>query len=352
MRPRGKYTEFADEPDSTHNRVVDLVPLGARVLEFGCATGYMSAVLKQRNGCSVVGIEISSDAAELAREHCDRVIVGDAETLDYDSVLEGELFDAVVFADVLEHLREPGEVLRRIRPFLAEEGEMIASIPNVAHASLRLALLGGEFRYRETGLLDDTHLRFFTRETLQDLFEEAGYVITKWVRQRVGASETEIALPLHLPADVQEWLAADPEATTYQFVVRAVRSETASQLAASRRSLREATDELEEGRQELEELRRAHEVLQRQVIAERALLADHVQGLQHDAGLVRAENGHLKEEIEWRTDVMRRLEAEAKWRSDVMEQLGTEVAALEHSRSYRYTAPLRRTAGFLRRLLG
>lgn len=292
-RRPGKYTRFADQPGSTHNRVVDLVPLGARVLEFGCATGYMSAVLKQRNGCSVVGIEISSDAAELAREHCDQVIVGDAETLDYDSVLEGERFDAIVFADVLEHLREPGEVLSRIRPFLAEEGEMIASIPNVAHASLRLALLGGEFRYRELGLLDDTHLRFFTRATVQDLFEEAGYVITKWVRQRADVTETEIALPVQLPAGVQEWLAGDPEATTYQFVVRAVRSEAASQLAASRRSLGgEATQELEAAQEALVALRRAHE------------------------------------------------------------QLAAKVAILEGSRSFRYMAPLRRLSASLRRLRG
>lgn len=263
------------------------------MLEFGCATGYMSAVLKQRNGCSVVGIEISSDAAELAREHCDQVIVGDAETLDYDSVLEGERFDAIVFADVLEHLREPGEVLSRIRPFLAEEGEMIASIPNVAHASLRLALLGGEFRYRELGLLDDTHLRFFTRATVQDLFEEAGYVITKWVRQRADVTETEIALPVQLPAGVQEWLAGDPEATTYQFVVRAVRSEAASQLAASRRSLGgEATQELEAAQEALVALRRAHE------------------------------------------------------------QLAAKVAILEGSRSFRYMAPLRRLSASLRRLRG
>ena len=167
-----KYTEFQDDPASTHSKIVSLVPPATRVLEFGCATGYMSEVLKNRLGCTVVGIEIDRDAAALAEQHTERVIVGDAEKIDYAAELAGEEFDVVLFADVLEHLKEPADVLRRVRPFVAENGVVVASIPNIAHASVRLALLGGEFRYREWGLLDDTHLRFFTRASIQDLFEE------------------------------------------------------------------------------------------------------------------------------------------------------------------------------------
>ena len=163
----------------------------------------------------------------------ERVIVGDAETIDYAAELAGEEFDVVLFADVLEHLKEPADVLRRVRPFVAENGVVVASIPNIAHASVRLALLGGEFRYREWGLLDDTHLRFFTRASIQDLFEETGYVITHWLRQRLDVGETEIKVP-QVPDAVREWLASDPEATTYQFVLRALVSESAAQLEAPR----------------------------------------------------------------------------------------------------------------------
>src|SRR5207248_2616993 len=96
-------------------------------------------------------------------------LVGDAEELDLETELGGERFDAILFADVLEHLRDPAALLKRVRPLVAENGVVIASIPNVAHASVRLALLGGSFRYREWGLLDETHLRFFTRHGVEDL---------------------------------------------------------------------------------------------------------------------------------------------------------------------------------------
>ena len=94
-------------------------------------------------------------AAAEAERFCERVVVGDAETLPLDEHLGDERFDAVLFADVLEHLRNPAAMLRRVRPFVVDEGAIVASIPNVAHVSVRLALLAGEFRYRDMGLLDD-----------------------------------------------------------------------------------------------------------------------------------------------------------------------------------------------------
>jgi 2-polyprenyl-3-methyl-5-hydroxy-6-metoxy-1,4-benzoquinol methylase len=240
-----KYTRFNDEPGSAHMLVVDLVPQGARVLEFGCATGYMSEVLKSRKGCTVTGIEISPEAGELAKEHCDRVIIGDAEELDYDQLLGKERFDAVLFVDVLEHLKAPSSVLERIRPFLSRRGAVLASIPNVAHGSVRLALLAGQFRYRKLGLLDDTHLRFFTREGIQGLFEGAGFVISNWLTHRVDIDGTEVRFPeLPMSDSLRDWLAKDPETSVYQFVVRAAPSNAATQVAALRKELAAASEQL------------------------------------------------------------------------------------------------------------
>src|SRR3954471_14479097 len=98
------YSSFVTEPDSTHNLVVSLVPPGARVLELGCATGYMSEVLKQRLGCTVIGVELSAAAGALPEPFCERVIIGDVENLDLDNLLAGEQFDCIIVADVLEHL--------------------------------------------------------------------------------------------------------------------------------------------------------------------------------------------------------------------------------------------------------
>jgi O-antigen biosynthesis protein len=240
-----KYTRFDDGEGSSHTLVVGLVPEGARVLEFGCATGYMSEVLESRKGCKVTGIEISPEAAEIAREHCDRVIVGDAEELDYGELLGKERFEAILFADVLEHLKQPGDVLERIRPFLSRRGRVIASIPNIAHGSVRLALLAGEFRYRELGLLDSTHLRFFTRDGVHDLFEGAGFVITKWLYTRNGIDGTEIRVPaLPMSEPLREWLQKDPESSIYQFIVRAEASTAANQLATLREQSAAEADEL------------------------------------------------------------------------------------------------------------
>src|SRR5438094_7755459 len=173
------YSGLNARKGSSHELVMSLVPKGASVLEIGCATGYMSQALRDGLGCRVVGVELFAEAAEKARAVCQRVIVGDAQTLDYDAVLGNDRFDAILFADVLEHLPDPGSVLRRVRPFLKDDGAIIASIPNIAHGSVRLALLGGEFRYRQTGLLDKTHLRFFTRESVQELFETSGLVVSQ-----------------------------------------------------------------------------------------------------------------------------------------------------------------------------
>jgi O-antigen biosynthesis protein len=308
MDVQRRYTQYDDSPGSTHNLVVGLVEPGSRVLEFGCATGYMSQVLRDRLDATVVGVELQAEAAQEAMAHCERVLVGDAEVLDLEAELGGERFDAVIFADVLEHLRDPASLLRRVRPFVAECGSVIASIPNVAHASVRMALLAGSFRYQEQGLLDETHLRFFTREGIQDLLEGSGYVATQWLRRRMEPEETEIPVPSSLPKEARAWATAAPDATTYQFVVRAVPSAPAAQLLEWRtkfeearneleglRPLRERVEELEleladrapsgkvdELEAELAALRRAHEVLRRRIVAERVAFAEGIAAVQEE----------------------------------------------------------------------
>ena len=324
-----KYTEFQADPASTHSKIVSLVPPATRVLEFGCATGYMSQVLKDRLGCTVVGIEIDRDAAAIAEQHTERVIVGDAEKIDYAAELAGEEFDVVLFADVLEHLKEPADVLRRVRPFVAENGVVVASIPNIAHASVRLALLGGEFRYREWGLLDDTHLRFFTRASIQDLFEETGYTVTHWMRQRLDVGETEIKVP-PVPDAVREWLASDPEATTYQFVLQALVSESSAQL----RLLREEIEELRPDRGAA-----AHLAAAREELGELRPLRDEVASLRAEIEAVRRAH-----EVQGQRLINERVA--------FAEGLAHVQATVYGSHSWRLTAPLRAFMGFLRRLRG
>ncbi|HWH30183.1 MAG TPA: class I SAM-dependent methyltransferase [Mycobacteriales bacterium] len=202
--------------------IAQLVGEGRRVLDVGCATGYTAQVLRGL-GCTVQGVEYDPAMAEAARPHLDRIEVGDVEAMDLVGLFGEGSVDVVVFGDVLEHLRDPGAVLERCRPLLAPGGSVVASIPNVAHGSVRLALLDGRFEYTETGLLDRTHVRFFTRDAVLALLRGAGYVPVELRRTRLGVFETEVEVREgDYPPGVLADLLRDPEVMTYQFVVRAV----------------------------------------------------------------------------------------------------------------------------------
>jgi O-antigen biosynthesis protein len=151
------------------------------------------------------------------------VIVADLDHADLRQLVENQQFDVIVFGDVLEHLRDPLPALRQARTLLAPGGYVVISIPNVAHGDVRMSLLLGRFPYRNLGLLDNTHLRFFTRANLRELLDDAGFAAIE-VRTtsaplfgtELGVREDEIE-----PAVVQ-LISADPDALVYQFVLTAV----------------------------------------------------------------------------------------------------------------------------------
>jgi 2-polyprenyl-3-methyl-5-hydroxy-6-metoxy-1,4-benzoquinol methylase len=210
------------DSDNTHANVIRLIGQGRRVLELGPASGYMSEILRTR-GCTVVGIELDAEMAAQAEQFCERVIVGDLDTLDLEAELGEDRFDVIVAADVLEHLRDPLKLLGDLRAFLNPGGFFVVSLPNVAHASVRLALLEGRFDYQDLGLLDRTHLHFFTHKSIGQLFDEAELALVEIHRQEAPIDTTEISVDLGaVPADVLRDLEQDPDARTYQFVIKAV----------------------------------------------------------------------------------------------------------------------------------
>src|ERR1044072_7101919 len=140
-RTETPYTELDDGRGSTHNLVLGLVQPGSRVLEFGPATGYMSRALRERLGATVIGVELNAEAAHQAEPYLARVLIGDPEERALDPELGGERFDAVLFADALEPLREPAKLLQRVRQFVGEGDVVKPSIPNNAPASGPLSLL-------------------------------------------------------------------------------------------------------------------------------------------------------------------------------------------------------------------
>ncbi|MGZ4180395.1 MAG: methyltransferase domain-containing protein [Solirubrobacteraceae bacterium] len=268
------------DSDSTHTQVVRLVGTDARVLELGPSSGHMSRVLRDR-GCSVVGIELDSEAATDAARYCERMIVGDLDTVDLDGELGSDRFDVIVAADVLEHLKDPLAVVRKLRDFLAPEGFFVISLPNIAHGSVRLAPLQGRFQYQRTGLLDHTHLRFFTRESIGELLDAAELGVAEMFLQRLAIAESEIEFDRRqVPAEVVAALEQDPDATTYQFVIKAVPAEgerlpdmqrQIRQLVLENVQLREAAEhsdaERERLRDEVRSLRRMHDAAEAEIAA-------------------------------------------------------------------------------------
>src|ERR1700730_12448250 len=161
---------------STRPELIPLVPPTAvRILDVGCGEGSFARSLRAaRTGSKleIVGVEFCESAAEIAASAVDRLFVGDAEQVElrYENY-----FDCVVFADVLEHLIDPWRMLRRTRTLLQSNGTIIASIPNIQHWSVLANLMRGHWEYSEHGIMDNTHLRFFTKKSIRDLFTSTGF---------------------------------------------------------------------------------------------------------------------------------------------------------------------------------
>jgi 2-polyprenyl-3-methyl-5-hydroxy-6-metoxy-1,4-benzoquinol methylase len=169
------YVPYNPLPHRAHEKLIRLLEGAEVVLDAGCSSGYLAERLQAR-GAKVSGLELDEGAAERARCFCEAVHVGDAETMDLP--FEPESFDAIVCGDLIEHLRDPRSFLERVRPLLRPGGRLVLSTPNVANWSIRVGLLFGRFRYTPRGILDRTHSHLFTRKTLIECLEAAGYRVT------------------------------------------------------------------------------------------------------------------------------------------------------------------------------
>jgi len=190
---------------ASHWFILDAIPAGARVLDVGCASGYLAAALRER-GSQTVGIEPDPEMARAAEQHCERVLAVPLEAAIGE--LDDERFDAIVLGDVLEHLADPWATLAWARTRLHADGVAVVSVPNFAHWSARWALLRGRFDYADYGIFDRTHLRFFTQRTAHELARQAGFEVVgeRWtpaplpaegiLRRVIGGSPEQPRFPL------------------------------------------------------------------------------------------------------------------------------------------------------------
>lgn len=165
--------------DHENPDLLAVMPLATNVVEVGCSRGALAAAYKQRHPSShYTGIEIDPTYANLARSHCNDVRIGNIEELlPIGALSDLEPAQCWVFGDTLEHLQDPWKILRLLQPLLSPNGCVCACIPNMQHWSIQLRLNTGKLEYTKSGLLDRTHLRWFTRLTMLQLFESSGFQI-------------------------------------------------------------------------------------------------------------------------------------------------------------------------------
>ncbi len=211
----------ANENDDPRVKILRSVPISSNVLEFGCASGHMSKVLKEDLDCAVTAVELNEKSAEKAMGFCEKVVVGDIEALDFEKNFKKK-FDVAIFSDVLEHLKDPNRILWNVRDMLAPEGFVLASIPNVTHASITLQMMDGEFNYQALGILDRTHLRFFTRRGVEELFESSGYYIESVSSIRIDPRFSMYSVDeARYPKEALDHIRRNPDWDTQHFVVKA-----------------------------------------------------------------------------------------------------------------------------------
>ena len=170
-----RYENTSTDPDDVAVKISSLISSNVKVLDVGCGTGSVSEVIQKITNAKLMGIEPDAVRAAAANARGLKVLQG---FLTEKVLQEHGPFDAIIFADVLEHLPNPAEMVLIAKKGLLPGGSIIASVPNIAHWFVRTDLLRGRFDYQDCGIMDATHLRWFTRKTFIEFFERCGFQIT------------------------------------------------------------------------------------------------------------------------------------------------------------------------------
>jgi len=217
-----------ENPNSSWYKVYNMIDPNSSVLDIGCSSGNFGEALIKNKNCTVDGIELDQKDAAEAQKKLRKVYNMNIETGSLDDMKEK--YDYIYLGDVIEHLLNPSQALIRIKGLLKNNGKILFSIPNMAHVSLRLMLLKGDFEYGETGLLDNTHLHFYTLREIERVFQEAGYSISLLDSNEATYPPELIAdqlkeLGIHKTPKLEKLLNSD-EARVFQYVGTAVMGST------------------------------------------------------------------------------------------------------------------------------
>ncbi|MCY9592022.1 methyltransferase domain-containing protein [Paenibacillus chitinolyticus] len=212
---------------NAHTIVLQHIRPETTVLEFGTATGYMTEYMYKELNCQVYGVEIEESAARVASAFTVDMEIGDVESLTWTTKFKNIKFDHIIFVDVLEHLKDPWRVLKIAVEFLKEEGTLITSIPNISNNAVIMELLSGRFEYKTLGLLDNTHLRFFTKSSILELYEQAGLQPIGWYATYMVPEQTEFKQSYENYPLVRDFLQQRTDGEIYQYITVGKKTENA-----------------------------------------------------------------------------------------------------------------------------
>lgn len=207
--------------------LLSMIPANCRrIVEVGCMHGALAQAYRAAHpAVEFVGIDIDPDYVQVAASHCTEAIAADIEVIDparFDRLFPS---DCWIFGDCLEHLRDPWAVLRRVRNAIDPDGCLLVCLPNAQHWSLQWRLVSGNFRYEDSGLMDRTHLRWFTRMTMLEMFAQAGWRVTQGLSRNLNAPQQAQMLDavraFARAAGIDEELAAN-DAVAFQYVFKLV----------------------------------------------------------------------------------------------------------------------------------
>lgn len=211
------------------SRIALTIPANSELLDVGTGTGALGEFLAGQRNCLLDGVNYNTEEIALARPYYRELHVANLEQTLLSQLFSSQRYDFIVFADVLEHLRNPAQILSNARQLLKPGGRVIISLPNIAYSGVIADLLAGQFNYTEEGILDQTHVQFFTRDSLCQLLCKCGFKPIRWdqITRQPGESEFRHRYPDSLPPPLWHALSANPDALTYQFIVDAVADDAA-----------------------------------------------------------------------------------------------------------------------------
>lgn len=208
--------------NGTHGIIFSKIKNNSHVLDVGCATGTLGEALHKEKNCTVVGIDYSEKSIEIARQKNSYEKLLQVNLDNYSGELDGysNYFDCIVLADVLEHLKNPSDLITEFKKLLKPDGVFLISLPNTAHGSIKLKLLKNRFEYTDSGLLDNTHIVFFTLENIIKFSNGLNLEIMDLGRVYLDIEETEQSINLNeYPLYLKNYVSNDLESFVYQYVI-------------------------------------------------------------------------------------------------------------------------------------